>query len=204
MRRAAGAMRRCNIAAARPDAAVAPHALRPIYIRRPDAELARDRVRAQDAARRHDGHRSSRRERQPISPRSIGCSARPSPMPWGADALRWELEHTDVARLYVAEPDGEIVAYCACWMVFDELHINSLAVDEAWRQRGIARRLLVAGARRRGPCGRANVDARSPRIECCRTRAVRRARISRRGVRRDYYQHPRENALVLWHRRLAE
>ena len=64
--------------------------------------------------------------------------------PWGAEAIRWELENTDVARLYVMRaPDGALVAYCACWMVFDELHINSLAVDPAWRRRGLARRLLV-------------------------------------------------------------
>ena len=37
---------------------------------------------------------------------------------------------------------GDLVAYCACWMVFDELHINSLAVDERVRRQGIARRLL--------------------------------------------------------------
>jgi hypothetical protein len=32
------------LAAARPDAATAPHAVIPIYVRRPDAELARDRA----------------------------------------------------------------------------------------------------------------------------------------------------------------
>ena len=37
---------------------------------------------------------------------------------------------------------GMLVGYCACWMVFDELHINSLAVDAPWRRRGLARRLL--------------------------------------------------------------
>jgi ribosomal-protein-alanine N-acetyltransferase len=124
--------------------------------------------------------------------------------PWGVDALRWELEHTDVARLYVAEtPAGEVVAYCACWMVFDELHINSLAVDEPWRLQGIARRLLVdvlADAVRSG--------ARTATLEVRESNAAARAlyeglgfRVE--GVRRDYYQHPREDALVLWHRRLA-
>ena len=45
---------------------------------------------------------------------------------WGAEALRWELKNTDVARLYLMRtPDGALAAYCACWMVFDELHINS-------------------------------------------------------------------------------
>lgn len=190
-------------AAAHPDRAVAPHALRPMYIRRPDAELARDRIRRAPAPT--------------PSPVTIRRAATPSDLaavdrlqrhtftnPWGVDALRWELEHTDVARLYVAEtPAGEVVAYCACWMVFDELHINSLAVDEHWRLQGIARRLLVdvlADAVRSG--------ARSATLEVRESNAAARALyeglgFSVEGVRRDYYQHPREDALVLWHRRLA-
>jgi ribosomal-protein-alanine N-acetyltransferase len=123
---------------------------------------------------------------------------------WGAEALKWELTHTDVARLYLMRSaGGALVAYCACWMVFDELHINSLAVDEAWRRQGLARRLLetvfqdaVAGG------------ALSATLE------VRQSNVAARllyehlgfhveGVRRDYYQEPREDALVLWHRTLA-
>jgi ribosomal-protein-alanine N-acetyltransferase len=123
--------------------------------------------------------------------------------PWGADAIRWELENTDVARLYVAaEPGGELVAYCACWVVFDELHINSFAVDPAWRRRGFARRLL-----RRVLDEGAAAGARSATLE------VRNSNVPARklyeglgfqveGVRRDYYQDPREDALILWHRGL--
>jgi ribosomal-protein-alanine N-acetyltransferase len=88
-------------------------------------------------------------------------------------------------------------------MIFDELHINSLAVDERWRQQGIARRLLVgvlAEAVRAG--------ARTATLEVRESNAAARALYEGlgfhvEGVRRDYYQHPREDALVLWHRRLA-
>jgi ribosomal-protein-alanine N-acetyltransferase len=123
---------------------------------------------------------------------------------WGAEALRWELTNTDVARLYLMRsPGGTLVAYCACWMVFDELHINSLAVDSPWRRRGLARRLL-------GEVFRDAVDAgaRSATLEVRQSNAAARKLYEGlgflvEGVRRDYYQEPREDALILWNRSLA-
>jgi len=125
--------------------------------------------------------------------------------PWGMDAIRWELENTDVARLYVMRlPSGQLVAYCACWLIFDELHINSLAVEEPWRRRGLALRLL------RTVIGEGVVSgARSATLEVRRSNEAARALYEGLGfrveaVRRDYYQQPREDALLLWHRALTE
>jgi len=97
-----------------------------------------------------------------------------------------------------------LIAYCACWMVFDELHINSLAVDPARRRHGVARRLLrqvfrdavASGA------GSATLEVRhsnAPAIALYEGLGFR-----GEGVRRDYYQDPREDALILWNRRLRE
>ena len=123
---------------------------------------------------------------------------------WGAEALRWELKNTDVARLYLMRsPGGALVAYCACWMVFDELHINSLAVDAAWRRRGLARRLLAEVFRDSIAAG-----ARSATLEVRQSNTPARALYESLGfgveaVRREYYQDPREDALILWNRSLA-
>ena len=123
---------------------------------------------------------------------------------WGAEALRWELKNTDVARLYLMRsPGGVLVAYCACWMIFDELHINSLAVDGAWRRRGLARRLLAEVFRDSIAAG-----ARSATLEVRQSNTPARALYESLGfrveaVRRDYYQEPREDALILWNRMLA-
>jgi len=124
--------------------------------------------------------------------------------PWRAEALRWELKNTDVARLYLMRtPDRQLVAYCACWMVFDELHINSVAVDEPWRRRGLASRLLEQVFREAVASG-----AKSATLEVRRSNMAARLLYERLGfvveaVRRDYYQGPREDALILWHRTLA-
>ena len=60
---------------------------------------------------------------------------------------------------------GAVVAYCAGWIIFDELHVNNLAVDPPWRRRGVASALLtfVLEAGRRG--GRHPRDAGGPAVE---------------------------------------
>ena len=88
------------------------------------------------------------------------------------------------------------------WMVADELHINSLAVDEKWRRRGIARRLLQHVFHESVAAG-----ARSATLEVRQSNTAGRALYERlgfavEGVRREYYQHPREDALILWRRNL--
>jgi tRNA threonylcarbamoyl adenosine modification protein YeaZ/ribosomal-protein-alanine acetyltransferase len=197
-----------RLATRRVGSAVSPHALRPIYLRRPDAELARERA----------GVTASTPAATPAAPAwQIGV-AEPDDLaavealqrraftnPWGAAAIKWELENTDVARLYVMrDPHGAVVAYCACWNVFGELHINSLAVEESLRRRGLARRLLhfvILDARAAG--------ARTATLEVRQSNHAARLLYEGlgfkvEGVRRDYYQDPREDALILWHRDLGK
>jgi ribosomal-protein-alanine N-acetyltransferase len=192
-----------QLALRRPELAGAPHALRPIYVRRPDAVMARERAGVRAAASAPADLTIARASGADDLKAVESLQQQTFTNPWGVDAIRWELENTDVARLYVArEPGGALVAYCACWVIFDELHINSFAVDPAWRRRGIARQVL---ARVLGEAASSGVRAA--------TLEVRRSNVAARtfyeglgfqveGTRRDYYQEPREDALILWNRAL--
>lgn len=123
--------------------------------------------------------------------------------PWSADAIGWELRETDVARLYVLEEEaGPLLGFCACWVIFEELHINSLAVAPDERRKGYARRLLDSVFQ----------DVVSEGVTAA-TLEVRRSNVAAlalyeglgfqvEGVRADYYQQPREDALILWNRAL--
>jgi ribosomal-protein-alanine N-acetyltransferase len=190
------ALSAARLALRRGDLAVPPHALKPVYLRRPDAEIARAARAAPVVAIGRAAGAGDVAAVEALQRRAFTNA-------WGAEAIRWELEHTDVARLYVARAaDGSLVAYCACWMVFDELHINSLAVEEGWRRHGVARRLLrhvIADA--------VGAGARQATLEVrASNRAARRLYetlgFKVEATRRDYYQEPREDALILWHRDL--
>jgi tRNA threonylcarbamoyl adenosine modification protein YeaZ/ribosomal-protein-alanine acetyltransferase len=187
-----------ELAAATSARAVAPHALRPVYVRRPDAVIARERARAIRA----DGPPVTiRRATSDDLPAVAALQRETFTNAWGAEAIRWELENTDVARLYVMHrPDGVTVAYCACWMVFDELHINSLAVDPPWRRRGLARQLLRHVLREAAASGAraATLEVRRSNEPALKLYEGLGFRVE--GERHGYYQEPREDALVLWHR----
>jgi ribosomal-protein-alanine N-acetyltransferase len=183
--------------------AVSPHALRPLYVRRPDVVLARERA-----------QRAGVRAAMPLliapaeTPEELSAVAelqrRSFANAWGAEAIQWELDNSDVARMYTARSAaGDVIAYCACWVVFDELHINSVAVVEGLRRQGVARRLLehVLSEAAAGGARGATLEVRQSNEAARRLYEGLGFRVE--GVRRNYYQDPREDALILWHRNLA-
>jgi ribosomal-protein-alanine N-acetyltransferase len=123
--------------------------------------------------------------------------------PWSAQSLRWEIANTDVARLYVMRADSTLVGFCACWVILDELHINSLAIDQAWRRQGLASRLLRDVCRDGGAAGATQATLEVRRSNEAALALYQRLGFTCEGVRKDYYQTPREDALVLWCRNLA-
>jgi tRNA threonylcarbamoyl adenosine modification protein YeaZ/ribosomal-protein-alanine acetyltransferase len=191
-----------RLAAARIAQAGAPHALRPLYVRRPDAVLARERLRAASPPAQDDltlGRATTPEELAGVAE----LQRRSFANAWGAEAIRWELDNSEVARLYTARTSVGLVAYCACWLVFDELHINSVAVEPSARRQGVARRVLEFVFRDAVEAG-----ARGATLEVRQSNDAARAlyeglgfRVE--GVRRNYYQNPREDGLILWHRDLA-
>ena len=64
--------------------------------------------------------------------------------PWPAQAYRQEIETNRVAQYLVAVMGDEIVAYGGIWLMVDEAHITTFAVDPRYRRRRIGERLLLA------------------------------------------------------------
>jgi ribosomal-protein-alanine N-acetyltransferase len=119
--------------------------------------------------------------------------------PWSREILARDLRNPDVSRVYVLRArDGALLAFCACWFIADEVHINTLAVKAAVQRRGLATRLLrhvfaeaaAAGVRR------ATLEVR--RSNEAALRLYERLGFSVQGIRRDYYSNPLEDGLILW------
>jgi len=64
--------------------------------------------------------------------------------PWPADAYRSELETNRLAQYMVVRAADEIAAYGGMWLMVDEAHIITFAVDPSWRRQRIGERLLLA------------------------------------------------------------
>ena len=119
--------------------------------------------------------------------------------PWTREMYVAELQNPDVSRLLVAkDSDGRIVGFCGFWLVLDELHINNLAVLPEYRRQGVASIILnrVFDDGRRAGARRATLEVR--RSNEIAQRLYTRFGFAVAGVRRGYYRHPDEDALVLW------
>ena len=84
--------------------------------------------------------------------RKMGCldleqvaqiEARTFSMPWSMEGFQQALAMP--GNLYlVAEEDGEILGYCGMYASFNQGEIPNVAVDEAHRNKGIAKKMLWA------------------------------------------------------------
>jgi [ribosomal protein S18]-alanine N-acetyltransferase len=119
--------------------------------------------------------------------------------PWSRDMLARELRNPDVARVYVLRNrDGELLAFCACWFIADELHINTLAVRADARRQGLATKLLRFAFDEASAAGitRATLEVR--RSNEAALKLYDRLGFQVKAVRPSYYSRPVEDGLILW------
>ncbi len=65
-------------------------------------------------------------------------------VPWPDDAYRSELLTNRLASYLVARVGEAVVAFGGIWLMVDEAHVTTFAVDPAWRRQGVGGALLLA------------------------------------------------------------
>jgi ribosomal-protein-alanine N-acetyltransferase len=119
--------------------------------------------------------------------------------PWSRDTLVWELQNSDVTQVFVLRDERDaVVAFCVCWVIFDELHINTLAVAPVARRGGRATFLLrqvMAEAARAGAT-KATLEVRASNQAALGLYDRLGFRVAAQRPR--YYTRPEEDALILW------
>ncbi len=119
--------------------------------------------------------------------------------PWTRQMLADEISRNEFARLYVLRLPGiRVAGFCACWIVMDELHINTIAIAAEHRGRGLGSALMrhimrdVAGQ----GVTRATLEVRESNRPA--RHLYTRLGFVTAGVRHGYYTEPVEDALILW------
>ena len=119
--------------------------------------------------------------------------------PWTREMYAWELQNRAVCHILVVRTqECPVAGFCAFWLVFDEIHINNLAIRPSFRAQGIGTALLhhvLAEAKDLG-ARRATLEVRASN-ETAR-RVYERLGFYIAGIRRNYYSSPVEDALILW------
>lgn len=118
-------------------------------------------------------------------------------VPWPDDAYRSELTGNRLASYLAARIGDHLVAYGGIWMMVDEAHITTFAVDPAWRRQRIGEALIAA-----------LIDLAVARQAREATLEVRLSNVAARrlyekygfrpvGVRPRYYSDNGEDALIM-------
>ena len=126
-------------------------------------------------------------------------------LPWPRDAYRAELEENQVAH-YIVARDGEdqIAGFAGMWVIFDEAHVTTIAVDRGRRGQRVGERLMLALIDRALERG-----ARWMTLEVRPSNAVALALYRKFGfrdvaLRKRYYSDNGEDAVVMWSGNLRE
>jgi [ribosomal protein S18]-alanine N-acetyltransferase len=119
--------------------------------------------------------------------------------PWTRTVLERVLAESAVTRLYVLRtPVHHVAAFCLCWLIVDEVHINTVAVDPHLRRQGLATRLLdfVLSDAAADGAQRATLEVRQSNTAALAL--YRRLKFAVCATRPRYYTQPDEDALILW------
>lgn len=124
--------------------------------------------------------------------------------PWTRKMLEAELTGNQFAHFLVArmaggtgEAAGKIVGYHCYWIVFEELRLMNLAVEESVRRRGVGRALVNEAIRAALSQGatRAVLEVRASNLAA--QSLYGRMGFVQVGVRRKYYANPVEDAILM-------
>jgi len=121
-------------------------------------------------------------------------------MPWSRNLFLSEFRSPSVSMLMVALADvsvRSVIGYIVCWLVAGEVHILNLAVDRSFRRQGMAKSIVLAALKRAHQKGakRAFLEVRSSNTAA--KKLYLDLGFTGTSVRRDYYDEPIEDALVM-------
>jgi [ribosomal protein S18]-alanine N-acetyltransferase len=117
---------------------------------------------------------------------------------WPTDAFYNELSTNKLAHYFVGKLDGRIVAYGGIWVILEDSHITTVAVDPNLRGRGLGEAMVLK-----------LIDEGIQRGAAWMTLEVRESNVSAQQLyrkygfttvttRKGYYSDDNESALVMW------
>jgi len=118
--------------------------------------------------------------------------------PWPRNAFQNELTENKLAHYFVGRVNDEIVGYGGLWVILEDAHITTVAVDPRHQRRRFGENILVR-----------LLDESIDRGACWVTLEVRESNVAAQNLykkygftvvntRRGYYSDNDENALVMW------
>ena len=117
--------------------------------------------------------------------------------PWSRNMLAEELDNALSAFLVALDDEGKVVGYAGVQVILDEGYITNVAVRPEYRRRGVAAQLLevfiaFAEGNKLAFLTLEVRDSNQAAIVLYGRHGFRSA-----GRRRNYYEHPKEDAIIM-------
>ncbi len=118
-------------------------------------------------------------------------------LPWSAEQLKSQLKDNQHEFIAALAPDGTVLGYVGMMYVLDEGYISNVAVSPEYRRQGIADALIerLCIICRGLELSFVTLEVRAgnmPAIALYEKHGFHRV-----GLRRNYYERPREDALIM-------
>lgn len=118
-------------------------------------------------------------------------------LPWSRNAFADSLKSENTLYV-VAEDDGEVKGYCGMYLSFEEGNITNVAVSPTYRRHQVAYNMLnyiFEKAKEKGITD-AFLEVRETNVPAINL--YERLGFEEAGIRKNFYEKPTENALIMW------
>lgn len=118
--------------------------------------------------------------------------------PWSLGNIENDLSYLDECTLYyVLEEDGRVIGYAGAWLVADEGQITNVAVLPPFRRDGNGLVLVRKLLRELFKLGMEEIFLEVRLSNLVAIALYRKLGFSVKGLRKDYYQDPLEDAYIM-------
>ena len=117
---------------------------------------------------------------------------------WPSDAFFNELTTNKLAHYFVGRIDGKVVAYGGIWVIFEDSHVTTIAVDPAYRGKKYGEVMLLKLIDEAIARGAAWMTLEVRESNVAAQQLYRKYGFTTVTTRKGYYSDNNENALVMW------
>ena len=116
--------------------------------------------------------------------------------PWKEESIGHYMEAGNTLFLVAKDPQKNIVGYLALMCILDEADLVSIAVDEDFRNMGIAREMLDIAYETAAESGIVKIHLEVRESNLPAIKLYESEGFVKDGIRKDFYDKPKENAIL--------
>lgn len=116
--------------------------------------------------------------------------------PWSEKSLRESLANPRY-RILTAKAEGRLIGYVSTFLVADEMNIANVAVDSEFRRLGVGKRLMDSAVILARQNRMTTIYLEVRKSNEAAQELYRKVGFERGGVRKNFYDHPKEDGLIM-------